>query len=459
MLQPKSTKRKKIRLQEKINGFARQSPTPRSISPNSPYQRSNLDISEHSNRSLKVSKKNTKKAKFSIAYSKLSIIKTPVKMPSTSPNTSLLKKKPMNIEYIPKIMHGSKMFQSKLQNYERTYRVSSEFCGSSYRSFSKSARESYKFLSNQEYFPDLDSVPKDAIFPLRTFTEYFSLQYCLKNHRNSVNSISLFNDILFTGSADYTVKSWKLPPVCFQPYREMDYIPGQIFSDSNLEISHKRPVNSITSNNGDLFTSSQDNTIKVKRLHGQSNKILTKVPAKCLEVLPNSLISGDLSSITQYDYLKFQIFAKWDTQSVSHLAKNAENIFFSGHSNGQVKIWDVRTGKVSKEIICHGDVVTGIDSMEFGFGSCSEDGTAKFWDIRNHCEVMKYYTGTRLKTIKINSDRIVTGGDFIRIWEDDLCFELAKYRCKDIINLKNCVIAACDIGTLLWNIDKQHKSR
>ena len=65
--------------------------------------------------------------------------------------------------------------------------------------------------------------------------------------------------------------------------------------------------------------------------------------------------------------------------------------------------------------MCHNDLITGIETADHGFVSCSEDGFLKFWDLRTMKCQQSYYSKGSLQKVVIDKNRIITGGDCVRV--------------------------------------------
>ena len=450
---------------------------PRSVSRASPYERSALDISQcsnisplsikrkvkktycaspHPNISPSVRKKKLKKSEYTSSHSKISIIKTPIKIPTYSPNSSPARMLTKHNNYNTRTNHiqNLNILYNKLNQFEKVYKISGDLSISSCRSAARSSRVNPKFLSSHEYCPDSALPPASPLFSLKTHNESFTLQYCLKNHRNSVNCLSLNRNILYSGSSDYTVKSWKLPSTSIHPYKELTYTQGQVLTDSATLITHKRSVTSIASTPVALFTASLDFSIKLYRPDTSLATLRSNDCTRCLHMLDQCLIGGGSAHITQYDPSKLSPVAVWDSPPVSSMVTRGSSAVYAGLRNGRVKIWDLRGKREIFELNCHADVVTGLDISRESLVSCSGDGCVKFWDLRNNLEVARYRNAGALEKVRVWGNRVVTCGDGLRVWEDGECFVLTRYWCKDVILEENCIIAGCDSGIMVWDIEK-----
>lgn len=140
---------------------------------------------------------------------------------------------------------------------------------------------------------------------------------------------------------------------------------------------------------------------------------------------------------TRNDYLKSDL-----PSSNIASALLAENVVFSGCTDGKIVIWDVRQGK-SHSFIAHKGYVTGIchcetptheliDNIDL-YGdvkkldydnyiySCGSDGTILQWDLRNTCVHLnesKGHVGCINDMISLGQDKLLTTGSdrTTRLW-------------------------------------------
>ena len=338
----KKIKKKKLLLQEKILKFTKSPSNPRSLTPSFLFKNSFLDISTNSNISLKSPYQKSKRMQESATVSKLLIIKSPKKTTAHSPNnhfTNLVSQISNSKKKISKKITDTKISGSPIKNFEKIYKITNNSISTSFHAVSASSRkEKPNYLSCREYFPDF-KLPEDVpLFSFKTKTEKYSLQYYLKNHKNTVNCLALSKDILYTGSIDYYVKQWKLPSVAFNPYRGRNYSQGQTLTDSNIVISHKRPLTSITFKDGNLYTASYDGFIKIFNQSSKLLKLKTTDIVKCLKTADNLLIAGTSTSIYQYDISTLKISGSWDTLKTNILLTQNTYSVYSGHLNGTIKL-------------------------------------------------------------------------------------------------------------------------
>jgi WD40 repeat protein len=97
-------------------------------------------------------------------------------------------------------------------------------------------------------------------------------------------------------------------------------------------------------------------------------------------------------------------------------------IVASGHQNGVVRFWNLRTTQELSEYILHDDLVSGLAFTPDGdkLITSSHDGTIKIWDLVNQ-QLLFTLTGHRsmIRAIALNPDGKVlasAGNDGVRLW-------------------------------------------
>lgn len=102
------------------------------------------------------------------------------------------------------------------------------------------------------------------------------------------------------------------------------------------------------------------------------------------------------------------------------------NMLVSGSFDEAVFLWDVRSGRVMRNLPAHSDPVGGVDFLRDGsmVCSCANDGLIRIWDSG---------TGQCLKTLVDEGRRPVTAvrftpnGKFVLAWTLDNCIRLWRY--------------------------------
>jgi WD domain, G-beta repeat len=449
--------------QKKIKNLTKSPLKPRSSSPRKHEQ--GLDISGYSSTVFENSKNIFKQSNQTISRSKLSIIgyrNIPKKLELSSFKKTLTPD--LSTDHSTSRKNINKIHLSPNRMYEKIYKVTNSPLS---KSPGNSTRDQYDIISSREYFPDSSNalkyfyhykpnqidLNKSSVMSCRIKSEKFSMQYYLDGHRNTVNCLCAYNDTLYTGSADYFVKKWKLQPTAVHPYKARNYLQGQSLYCGSSVLSHKKSITSVVYQDNLLISGSLDGSIKLLK-NGTVSKRKIKDTIKSLKVLENVFIIGGSEKITQYELNSMKIINTWDKKQTMCMHITNNNSFISAHMDGKIKIWDIRSNKSSQEILCHNDYITGINVLNHEFITCSHDGYIKYWDFRNNLPRLSCYSDGKLCCVAVCKEKIVSGGDGIRVWDDEIYNKLTENTCKDIIYLDNMLIAGYGSSVMIWNIDK-----
>jgi WD40 repeat protein len=194
-----------------------------------------------------------------------------------------------------------------------------------------------------------------------------------------------------------------------------------------LAINSSRGI--IVSGHGDIGY--KDNNLKVWRtndgekirdLAGHSNWIQTLVlTADGLRAYSSGLDKQILAwNLATGEKLPFQINAENAVTSLL-LAKQEQHLI-AGTNDGQVKIWDSRSGDFMTSWFAHEGGVHGLAATDRLLVSAGEDGIGRLWDGLNGSGIRQFvgHSG-RVTRVAINptGERVITAGvdRTVRIWE------------------------------------------
>lgn len=444
----KKNRRKKVENSPNLIGLHK-SKEHKSLTPTKLEEKLALDTSDYMK---KITSRAIKPLKDSGASQKLSIIKTPQKKIKTSPFSQNLSKNQDSLRSKKKFKN---VYEAKtpFRSFEKVYKLTPRSSPISNRSFVNSSfRDQFSTRSNFECLTNFKENGEGTSLVIKNSTDKFRFEYMLSSHRNCINALAINNSYLFTASSDYTVKKWKLLPTALNPYREKDYLEGEIFKNSTALFSHKRPVSCLAVKDNFLYSASNDGIIKQ---WGQDCEKTMKFcfPIKNFLMLGSCLLCSSYENITLIDSFTFRNIMNINEKKSSCLGIRTDSQFFSGTKNGMLKLWDLRNSKPSQSIYSHSDSVTGIQNIDNIVITCSCDGYIKYWDLRNFKEVEKYYAKCGLEKVLGCGNRVVTGGDGVRVWNGDERVILFKGRCKDLIVEKNNIYAAIDEDVMVWSVE------
>ncbi|GAV29543.1 hypothetical protein PMKS-003044 [Pichia membranifaciens] len=204
----------------------------------------------------------------------------------------------------------------------------------------------------------------------------------LEGHNAYVDCVTLSDNLAFTGSIDASVKMWDLDYFnkSHDTYSEGERLTPLL----NSFEGHVDAITALTYNNGELVTGSEDKTIRQWDL--STGHILQTIDVMWASSMANSTInfgnssssSGSLGASssnivvnrdTQYPYLScMQVF---------------DAALASGGSDGIVRLWDLRSGEVIRQLFGHTGAVTTLQfDKTFSLITGSADRSLRIWDLR-----------------------------------------------------------------------------
>ncbi|XP_016078670.1 PREDICTED: apoptotic protease-activating factor 1 isoform X3 [Miniopterus natalensis] len=134
--------------------------------------------------------------------------------------------------------------------------------------------------------------------------------------------------------------------------------------------------------------------------------------------------SSDDSTIQVWNWQSEEYFflqAHQETVKDFRLLKNSRLLSWS--FDGTVKVWNITTGRIEKDFVCHQDTVLSCDISPDAtkFSSTSADNTAKIWSFEHLSPLheLKGHKGcVRCSAFSVDSTLLATGDDNgeIRIW-------------------------------------------
>lgn len=198
----------------------------------------------------------------------------------------------------------------------------------------------------------------------------------LEGHYAYVDCVSINNDLAFTGSMDATVKMWDLN--YFDSNNSDDETPLLNSFEGHVDI-----VTALSYNNGELVSGSNDKTIRQWDLN--TGHLLQTIDVLWASSMANSTInfgssnsdnnnnnrpnSSLISNGTVYPYISsLQVF---------------DAALASGSNDGIVRLWDLRSGEIIRQLFGHTGAVTTLQfDKNFNLITGSADRSVRIWDLR-----------------------------------------------------------------------------
>nr|XP_005305287.1 apoptotic protease-activating factor 1 isoform X1 [Chrysemys picta bellii]XP_008176985.1 apoptotic protease-activating factor 1 isoform X1 [Chrysemys picta bellii] len=290
-------------------------------------------------------------------------------------------------------------------------------------------------------------------------TESFLKVADCRGHLSWVHCVTFSPDgsLFLTSSDDQTIRIWESSKVCKSSAvvlkRELDVV----FQDDEvmvLAILNQKHLQLINGNTGhtDYLTEAQESlicccclsedlqyaafgeengTVKVLKL---SNKRVFKSRTGHEKSVQHCqftsdgqtlISSSDDSTIQVWNWQSEEyIFLKGHKEAVKNFRLLENSRLLSWSFDGTVKVWNICTGKIEEDFVCHEDAVLScaISPDATKFSSTSADKTAKIWSFESSSvlHVLNGHKGcVRCCTFSFDNKFLATGDDNgeIRIWD------------------------------------------
>ncbi|TID30780.1 hypothetical protein CANINC_000696 [Pichia inconspicua] len=229
----------------------------------------------------------------------------------------------------------------------------------------------------------------------------------LEGHYSYVNCVEIDDHYAFTGSMDATVKMWDLNYFNNSSHCEFDGIEDvEEGHGSSLVHSYEGHVDKVTAlsyHNGELVSGSDDKTIRQWDL--TTGHLLQTIDVMWASSMANSTInfgennlSGrrtNLGNNTEYPYISsLQVF---------------DAALASGSNDGIVRLWDLRSGEVIRQLFGHTSAVTTLQfDKHFNLVTGSGDRSIRIWDLRTGGLLDSYTYESGIKKLKFDDKKIVS---------------------------------------------------
>lgn len=204
----------------------------------------------------------------------------------------------------------------------------------------------------------------------------------LEGHNAYVDCVTISSNLAFTGSIDASVKMWDLD---YFNRSHDSYGDGETLTPLlNSFEGHVDAITALSYNNGELISGSEDKTIRQWDL--ATGHLIQTIDVMWASSMANSMINfgnastknGPLGASssnivvnrnTQYPYLScLQVF---------------DAALASGGSDGIVRLWDLRSGEVIRQLFGHTGAVTTLQfDKSFSLITGSADRSLRIWDLR-----------------------------------------------------------------------------
>lgn len=229
----------------------------------------------------------------------------------------------------------------------------------------------------------------------------------LNGHRASVNCMQIGShyNLLITGGRDAVLKLWDINLATQVYQEETSSLEDQQTSCIHTFVSHTDEITALSFDTLNLVSGSQDKTIRQWDL----------LTGQCIQTI-------DLSSI-----VKANAFASISMSSSTIVSSDPPIVgsvqcfdaaLATGTKDGIVRLWDLRVGKVIREIEGHTNSVTSLKFDSFNLISGSLDKSVRIWDLRTGALSNAYAYDSPVHSIDFDQNNIVSavGEDNFKIY-------------------------------------------
>jgi WD40 repeat protein len=286
--------------------------------------------------------------------------------------------------------------------------------------------------------------------------EYLKLDCVLVGHTNSVNSIAVSDNKIWTAGQDYKILSWVFP--------SEDYCTRTNITVSNSPyLVHTKPISQIISYRPDcLITASMDKTVKLCKITEKlSNSVVFRHNSgvKAVIAAEKSIISGTSDSrvhIWDINSHKCIISYTEHMRALTAIENFKTNTFLSGSEDCSLKLWDSRTAHSISNFYGHCDSVSSIKILNpHSFWSGSKDNTVKTWDIRTSGVLETINTQQEVNSIENFREFIVVAGEKLQLWNKGILLweNYSRAKCvKYCSSNRNIIVGSYDNSISTYKI-------
>ena len=198
-----------------------------------------------------------------------------------------------------------------------------------------------------------------------------------KGHTNIITSMTASGDLIFSGSRDTTIRIWDINTgKCIQ-----------VINEYNHDITSMHTYGPyLLSTSGFPFSDKTTHTIKARGINNNEQ--------------------FELNKEHNHDHSVISIFTN-------------SSYIFSGSEDTTIKIWDIATGEIVKELTGHKSAVTSVYANETHVFSGSRDKTVRIWNIATGDFLELKGHEKWIESVYANSSLLFSGGHekTIKIWD------------------------------------------
>ncbi|OMJ76618.1 hypothetical protein SteCoe_23960 [Stentor coeruleus] len=283
---------------------------------------------------------------------------------------------------------------------------------------------------NSSRFPSISEYPEAILRKSEELPKYMSNEFIHVGHKNSVNSIALLQGRIFTAGHDYKI--------IFRPRLDSKKQINLIkINPHSIQRAHSRRINALETLGcrilisagcqHKIFIWSLSRDLELASIIGPQEQNTNALLATSQKTL---ILAGSEGIIKIWD-IESRILSKYyygHDKSFNSIVQIHPSVFLSGSDDCTIKLYDLRTSKSLCTYMHNGSVTSLISWDDKSFFSASEK--LRKWELRSS-HVVNLYKSDEISAMEKVKGKLVTGGKFLTVWEDDV---------PGIIKTKNCRI-------------------
>lgn len=232
----------------------------------------------------------------------------------------------------------------------------------------------------------------------------------LEGHNAYVDCITMNNNLVFTGSMDASVKMWDIDYFSKNQYAEE--LEDEDNKNKPLIHSFEGHVDIVTAlsyNNEELVSGSEDKTIRQWDL--TTGHLIQTIDVMWASSMANSMInfgsnSNGRNNIRNNNNNVINGNIKYPYLSCLQVFDAA---LASGSSDGIVRLWDLRSGEVIRQLFGHTGAITTLQfDKNFNLVTGSADRSLRIWDLRSGGLLDSFSYDNPIKKIEFDDMKIVS---------------------------------------------------